>query len=441
MQALGEETVAFAPQPAGYRRWAVSLMLALFALSFLDRQIINILAEPIRHELRLADWQIGIMTGLAFAVLYTIAGLPIARLADRANRPRIIGTAVIAWSLFTAASGFASNFALLLAARVGVGIGEAGLTPPATSLIMDYSPPEKRASTLAHYHMGVPLGSLLGLALGGMLFDLVGWRHAFLVVGLPGLLLGGLALLLLREPRANAATPASSSPTTLVDATRTLWRIRSYRLFVLGTAFQAFVSYGQAPFIASYFFRMHGAELASLGRVIGLERAGFLGLALGLASGISGLFGVWLGGQLADRISRGDVRHYGTVPAVAALLTVPTFIAAILMPNAGAALLFLTIPCLFNSMWFGPVHTTQQGVAPAHVRATATAILLLVLNLIGLGLGPLTVGILSDWFSSGWGFGAARGVQAALVAASFVGLVPAWLFWSARRSIPDEITR
>lgn len=432
------------PQPDGYRRYAATLLLGLFVLSFLDRQIVNILAEPIKRDLKLADWQIGIMSGLAFAVLYTIAGIPLARLAEHRSRPRIIGASVGAWSLSTAACGLVVSFLPLLAGRIAVGIGEAGLTPAAMSLIVDYSPPEKRASTLAHYHMGAPLGSLLGLALGGVLVDWLGWRDAFMVVGVPGLLLGGLATLTLREPRQLQSMRDGGSADgngSFVHAVRTLTRIRSYRLFVLATGFQAFVSYGHAPFTASYFFRMHGEALGRLGAAFGLRPTGFLGLALGLSTGVAGGLGVWLGGQIADRVSRGNVSAHGTLPAVAALVTVPTYIIALLVPNAALALALLAIPNLFNSLWFGPVHTTQQGVAPAHMRATATALLLLVLNLIGLGLGPLAVGLLSDWFAGAWQLGPARGVQWALVVSSFVGLVPAYLFWSARLSIASDLPR
>src|SRR5213078_5045417 len=184
-----------------YRSYALSLLMLIYVVNFVDRQVVSILAEPIKRDLHLADWQLGLMTGLAFAVLYTVLGLPIARVAERGDRPWIIAASVAVWSAFTAVSGMAQTFAQLVLARIGVGVGEAGCTPPALSLIADTVPREQRASAVSIYMLGAPVGSLLGLALGGLIADAFGWRMAFVLVGLPGLVLAATAALTLREPR------------------------------------------------------------------------------------------------------------------------------------------------------------------------------------------------------------------------------------------------
>ena len=189
------------PFSAAYTRYAMFLLLGIYIVNFLDRSVVNILAEPIKQELHLADWQLGMMSGLAFALFYTVLGIPIARLAERSNRPIIIGTATAVWSGFTMLSGTASSFIQLIAYRIGVGVGEAGCTPPAHSLIADYVPKERRASALAFYSMGTPLGGLLGLVMGGLVADAYGWRAAFLVAGLPGIVFALLTWFTLKEPR------------------------------------------------------------------------------------------------------------------------------------------------------------------------------------------------------------------------------------------------
>lgn len=431
------------PQPDGYRRYGVSVLMLMFVLSFLDRQIVNILAEPIKQDLRLADWQIGLLTGLAFAFLYTFIGIPIARRAEHANRRSIIGVSVLVWSAFTLVCGVVASFPQLLLARVGVGIGEAGLTPAAMSLIVDYSPREKRASTLAFYHMGVPLGSLCGLALGGVVADAFGWRAAFLIAGMPGLALALIALATLREPRARPrVNKAAARPHgTLGQALRMLASKPTYVLIVLATTLQAFAAYGQGPFIASFFLRVHGPELKSLAAPFGLNPLGFLGVALGLATGISGAIGVWVGGQLADRAMLRDVRMLPVIPAVATVLSIPFLVWALLAPNTMTALLVLIVPMFLNSLWYGPVHTTQQSCVPPHMRATATAVMLFVLNLMGLGLGPLTIGLLSDFYARTLGTGSGEGVRMALLTSALIPLLTAALFLLARRHIADDFER
>lgn len=432
-------TAAAEPQPVGYRRFAVAILLIAAILNFLDRQVINILAEPIKHELHLADWQIGVMSGLAFALLYTIAGIPIARLAETGDRPRIIGVAMAVWSMFTILCGQAQSFVMLLAMRVGVGIGEAGLTPAAASLIVDYTPLEKRASTLSFYYMGIPLGSLVGLAAGGLIFDAYGWRTAFIIAGAPGLLFALVLAFALREPR-RALKAALIEPrrATFGETVRLLWSRKTYVRFVAGTALQNVVGYGFAPFMASFFLRNHGPQVAEVAAGFGLKSAGFLGISLGLTMGLSGAIGVWLGGQLGDLAARRDVKLYATIPAIGGLLAMPAYFSVFHVADARLALLLLIFPGIVSALWMGSVHSTQQSIVPPHMRATATAILLFILNLVGVGFGPVAVGMLSDWFARGAGFGEAEGIRWALTVASLLSIGVFALFWSARGTIEAD---
>jgi MFS family permease len=426
----------------GYRQYAMWMLLIVYILNFVDRTVVNILAEPIKNELGLLDWQIGAMSGLAFALFYTILGLPIARLADKGNRPRIIGVALAVWSGFTVLCGFAQNFTHLVLARIGVGIGEAGCTPPAHSLITDYVPKEKRASALAFYHMGTPLGSLVGMVLGGVVADAYGWRAAFIICGLPGLALAVLVLLTLIEPRAKrlASELKAAAPTvTFNDVLKVLMTKRTFWLVSMAAAIKAFIGYGHAPFTASFFFRNHAEEIKALADSFGLGVTGFMGIALGVVGGIAGALGSWIGGYVADRYAMKDVRAYMIMPAIAVLLAVPIYIVAINMPSAVGAMALLTINALLGALWYGPVYATPQSIVPPHMRATASAILLFIINLIGLGLGPLLVGILSDLFAIQGGMGSAEGVRWALMVSALFGIVSGWFFWTARKTIREEM--
>ncbi len=431
---------------AGYRGYAMGLLLLIYVMNFVDRQVVNILAEPIKRELGLLDWQVGAMSGLAFAVFYTVLGLPIARLAERGHRPFIIAGALAVWSLFTALCGFAQNFVQLLLARIGVGVGEAGCTPPAHSLIVDYVPKEKRASALAFYSMGTPLGSLVGMALGGLIADEYGWRAAFIVCGIPGVILAVIAALTLVEPRIRAAaadirarSEAMRQERPFVAALATLKRKRTFWLVSFAASIKAFIGYGQAPFAASFFYRVHGEEVAALAASFGLGVGGFLGLALGLMGGIGGAIGAYLGGVIADRYGGRDYRAYVSVPAIASLAVIPLYAVAILSPSATFALGCLLFGSILGTLWYGPVYATAQTIVPPHMRATASAILLFIINLIGLGLGPLAVGAASDFFAISLGLGEAEGVRYALLASAFVGLLAATLFWIARKTIREEM--
>ena len=430
------------PFSAGYTRYAMFLLLGIYIVNFLDRSVVNILAEPIKQELHLADWQLGMMSGLAFALFYTVLGIPIARLAERSNRPIIIGTATAVWSGFTMLSGTASSFIQLIAYRIGVGVGEAGCTPPAHSLIADYVPKEKRASALAFYSMGTPLGGLLGLVMGGLVADAYGWRAAFLVAGLPGIFFALLTWFTLKEPRKLLgiqsekimATQASFSETMkLLLTKKTFW------LIAVAAAIKAFIGYGHGPFTASFFMRVHTEEIAGLASLFGLKSIGFLGLALGIMGGVAGTISSIVGGMVADRYAKTDLRGYVTVPAIASVLAIPVFCLAMSVPSASVALWILVINGLMGSLWYGPVYAIGQSIVPPHMRATTAAILLFIINLIGLGLGPLAVGFLSDHMANGVGLGSAQGVRWALMISSFAGLVAFGLFWMARKTIREEM--
>lgn len=433
---------AIAPVSPGYRRYALSVLLVIYILNFLDRQIVSILAEPIKHDLKLADWQLGLLTGLAFALFYTVLGIPIARVAETGNRPRIIAGAAGLWSLFTLGCGFAQNFAQLVMCRVGVGIGEAGCTPPAHSLITDYTPREKRASALAFYALGTPLGGLFGMALGGVIADAYGWRTAFLIAGAPGVVMAIVAWATLIEPRSRLAADLAAQRASRPDFRTAMAEIRSKRTFWLiafAAAIKAFIGYGAAAFIAPFFFRVHAAELTPIAASYGLGLTGFLGLTLGVVLGLTGAVGTWLGGLLADHYGGRDLRYYVAIPAISTLMGIPFYIAALLSDSAIFALFMFAFPPVLNTLWYGPGYAAIQGLVRPQTRATASAVLLFLVNLIGLGLGPLGVGATSDLIGKTMGLGAAEGVRWSLLIFIMFGAVASALLWMARSSIREEI--
>lgn len=423
-----------------YRSYALGLLMLIYVVNFVDRQVVSILAEPIKQDLHLADWQLGVMTGLAFAVLYTVLGLPIARVAERGDRPLIIAAAVAVWSGFTALSGMAQTFTHLVLARIGVGVGEAGCTPPALSLIADTVPKEQRASAVSVYMLGAPVGSLLGLALGGLIADAFGWRMAFVMVGLPGLVLAFIAAATLREPR--RALPriarADDGVPSFREALKELSGKRAYWRVVGGVTIKSFASYGALAFTGSFFFRNFPAELAEISAMFGLKSAGFLGLALGVTSGVMAMIGTLLGGRLADHFARKDARAYAIIPAVGAIAGLPFSLAALNADSLLLAFAFLLAPGLLGSMWLGPAYGVVQSLVRPQTRATATAVLLFVANLIGLGLGPLFVGILSDVLSS-QGHSQADAIKWSLMSFAILAVPCAWLFWSAAKTMREEI--
>jgi MFS family permease len=378
----------------------------------------------------------------------------------------IIAISMTLWSGFTLLSGRAQNFAVIGLARLGVGFGEAGCNPCAHSLIADITPPERRASALAFYSLGVPLGTILGLILGGVIADAYGWRTAFYVAGAPGLLLALITALTVREPRAKVtAQPVGEammeSLQGFMDTAKALAGKRTFWLMGLAAGALAFVGYGHGPFAIAYFLRNHGDEIAALGHSVGLGPKGFLGIAGALTTGIGALAGTWLGGWLADRASARDKRAYMSVPAIAALLSLPFSVSIYLVGSPVLALSLGLAPALLNTLWYGPVYATAQSVVQPKYRATTAALLLFVLNMIGLGAGPISVGALSDFIANlqlepqglsvgmcktaayaangACVAGLAHAVRWALIISSSGIAVAAVLFWLARRTVREDI--
>lgn len=407
------------------------ILLIVYIFNFIDRQIVNILAEPIARDLGLSDTQIGLMTGLAFALFYTVLGIPIARFADRSStsRPKVIAIALAVWSLMTALCGLAQNFGQLLLARIGVGVGEAGCTPPAHSLISDIVPPEKRSSALAFYSLGIPIGTLLGMIIGGTLADYVGWREAFVVVGLPGVAMALVVWFVIKDPRqSDAATILrnQNQPAALPmkQALSEVMRSRAFVLLLFAGSAASFLAYGKTTWTTIFFQRTHGMS------------PGEVGLWFGLIGGVGGILGTFLGGYLADRFGAKNRRHVLSAPAIGMALAVPLALLAYQAPTWPMALTLLVLPTIFNSFYYGPTYSAAQGLVPLRARAIASATLLFFQNLIGLGLGPLFFGILSDWLQPAYG---AESVRYVLFGAAFLGLVPAFFFWRCGLRLNEEL--
>jgi MFS family permease len=396
-----------------YRRYVLGLLFVVYVFNFIDRQILGILLQPIKRELSLSDTELGFLSGIAFALFYSTLGIPIGRWADRGSRRIIITLSLALWSLMTAVSGLARNFLQLALARVAVGVGEAGCTPPSHSLLSDYYPAKHRATALSIYSLGIPVGILFGYLLGGWINEFFGWRVAFFVVGLPGLLLAGVVHFTLREPPRGQADGlrVSGPPPPIGEVGRLLWSLRTLRHICLGTSLLAFTVYGTSVWNPAFLERSHGMS------------SGEIGTWLAAIAGLGGGTGTFLGGFLADRLSVRDVRWAPRVPALAALAAIPMAVGFYLYPSKIPALALGFAPTFLAYFHIGPAFAMTQSLVPLHTRAVAAAILLFVINMIGLGLGPQAVGIASDALYSRFG-------EDSLRYALLLSVVPVYA-WSA----------
>ena len=405
---------------AGYRAYVMFILVVVYTFNFIDRQIIGILAVPIKADLALTDTQLGLMGGLAFALFYTALGIPIAMLADRSNRTWIMAIALTLWSAMTAICGTVQNFWQLFLARLGVGVGEAGGVAPAYSLISDYFPPQQRARALSIYSFGIPIGSALGIVFGGIIASKIDWRYAFFAVGIAGIIIAPIFKLTVAEPERGQFDPnyTKASPPALGDIIRKLMQKPSFWIMSFGAACSSMMGYGLFFWLPSFFVRSYGISL--------IDASLFYGAILL----VGGLAGIWLGGSLADRFGASRRGAYVVIPAFAFVATVPFYVVAILSPNLTTTFFAMLIPTALGLVWLGPVLAAIQHVVPPNMRATASAIFLFINNLIGIGAGTVAIGILSDTLQAQYGDDSLR--YAILAGTSFYVLAAMLFFLSAK---------
>lgn len=408
------------------QRWGFLAVLFLVSTSnFFDRNVIAVLLEQIKHEFQVSDTMLGLLSGLCFAVFYAVAGMPIARWADRGNRRTIIALALTVWSVMTIFCGLAQTFWQLALARVGVGAGESGAIPPAHSLIADYFPPEQRATAIAVFTAAATAGYLLGFGLGGYIAATHGWRSAFLLAGAPGLALAILVRLTLAEPRLQMGFNGPNTPAESVgEALAKLRRNRSYLYALAGCLLYFFLAYGGLVFIPSFLIRVLHASLAQAS------------ITYGVVGAVASVIGTLGGGWLADRLSKRDVRWLAWLPAIACSLTGPVYMLAF---SVNQLWVFMTVAFVASVMLSGglpPVFAAIHAVCGDRRRATAIAIVFFSATLFGGGLGPLATGALSDALSATYG---AEGLRYSLIMMMSVLVATGGVFYLFGRAMPNDI--
>jgi len=408
------------------RHYALAILVVVYTFNFIDRQILSILLEPVKTELGLSDTAMGMLTGFAFAMFYATLGIPIARYADRSNRRNLIAAALGIWSFFTALSGLAANFWHLLIARIGVGVGEAGCSPPAHSMIADYYPAEQRATALGIYSLGIPFGIMFGLFAGGWINEYFGWRMAFFVVGLPGILLALVVRFSLQEPpRGMAEGRADTADQPGVKETMVyLWQKKSFRHMSFAAGLTAFVGYGFVVWAPAFLIRSYGMSTGEVGT--------WFGLILGIPGGI----GIALGGYLADRFGAKDTRWYLWTTAIALVVCVPLNYVVYAADTAFVSLWAMVLPVLLGNFYQATTFSQTQGISSLRMRAVAAGILLFIINIIGLGLGPQLVGVISDLLFDQYGV---ESLRYALFICSLVYIWGAFHYFMAGRYLKDDL--
>ena len=460
----GDRVALSGALPSASRAWiALAILLVVYILNFMDRWVITILLQPIKEELLLADWQLGLLNGFAYAILSSAAGIQLARMAERGNRVRILTACVVFWSVLTALCGLVTSFWQLVLARMGVGMGEAGGLPASHSLLADYFPPERRALAHSIYGLGLPVGGMFGMILGGVLVDIAGWRSAFIVVGLPGLLVAMLVRFGLREPPRGRYDPAPDPTAAALEETPALrhvaarlWQRPTTRHILIGLTLAVMLGNTGTSFLAPYMVRRFDLSYSQVAILVGATN--FLTAAIGMLAG----------GILTDRLGRKDTRWYMWIPAAGLVLAIPLTLTAYMQDSALMMAVFLTPAGLLVATYLAPSFATLHNLAQPRSRATVTAIVGICMGLIGAGFGPLIGGITIDLLAEHLfrqaghaGYGAAcpggmplasapatiaqlcepllaRATQLSLLAWAPTMVWPAFHFWRASRSIRTE---
>jgi len=412
-----------------YRWYVVGLLLLIYSLNNLDRSVINILAQAIKTDLGLSDTQLGLLTGASFAVFYSIMGLPIARLADRTHRVNVVTASLAAWSVLTAACGVAANYVSLFLIRVGVGVGEAGGTPPSQSIIADYFPHAQRSTAIALFNAGVPLGTFLGFLIGGVVNDWLGWRWAFVIAGLPGVLIAVVLKLTVREPvrgQVDGLEKAAERTPPMGQTLKRLFARRSYIRVVVAASFAIGVMFVCNAWLPPLFIRVHAMSAAEVG--------GWMALTTGLG-GFAGSLGF---GWLADRLKRRYPRAEVWLPALTTALTAPFVLIVTLSDDMALVLVSMFFLFTLGYAWIGPTSSTIHRVVPVRTRALAIGFMLALSNVTANAFGPPLIGLVSDTLQPRLGDDALRYALACAALSSLIGA--AIYLWAARYLLQDART-
>jgi len=414
----------------GRANYVLAVLFIVYVFNFMDRQVLSIVLEDIKQDIELSDSYMGFLAGFAFSFMYTFAGIPIARYADRASRRNVITVGLLVWTSFTAATGLVASFWQLFAARIGVGIGEAAGSPPSHSLISDYFPVERRATALSIYGMGVYIGIAAAMIFGGYIAENFGWRTVYKTIGLAGIPLAALVWFTVRELPRGFSDRSEGEPTEvapqppLVEALMAILRIRSLMLIIAGTAVQSLAGYGIMVWGAPFMIRVHEMSRVDVG------------LALGLIFGVAGCAGVYVGGRLSDHFGQRDETWYMKLPAVQAALGIPFLVGFLLAPSPALSLACFAPFYFIANMYIGPMFAMTQGLVPPSMRATASAINLFIVNLVGLGLGPWLMGYLNDALAPQYGD---ISIRYSLLSVGLVGGSAVVFFWLASQSLPRDL--
>ena len=406
-----------------YLNYVLVMLTLVYVFNFADRQILVILQESIKKEFELSDTELGLLSGFIFAIFYVGLGIPIARYADNGNRRNIVAGSLGLWSIMTSISGYAGNFIQLLLARIGVGVGQAGESPAAHAMISDYFPLEKRSSALSIYSMGLYIGILIAFLMGGYLNHNYGWRTAFLVMGVPGIIFSLLFFVTVKEPKRGASDvreSTSGKTYSLNNALKLLFSNPIFLYLAIAIALHMFCVFALLNWTPSFLSRLHGMNDINIG------------ISLGLIFGVSGAIGTYVRKILTDRLGKRDKRYHLRVPAYSILISILFTAGALFFQNNYLTLFCLVVSAFLQSMYLGPFIAVAHSLVPASMRALNSAIVLFMLNLIGLGFGPLVVGIISDLLAPSMGIESLRWALSIIL---IVNIASAAMFFAAARKI------